>query len=59
MVAVLAFSGAHPVWPAIVPTLAMGSVMILPGVIGTGTWWLSWLGSRSLPFWIPHVSGKD
>lgn len=48
----LGFSGAHPVWPAIVPTLILGAIVLLPGVLGTRAPWLAWLGSRSLPFWI-------
>jgi quinol-cytochrome oxidoreductase complex cytochrome b subunit len=46
------FTGAHPVWPIIGPTLAIGALMIWPGIRGTSTPWLHWLGTRSLAFWI-------
>ncbi|MBI4864820.1 MAG: hypothetical protein HY815_31870 [Candidatus Riflebacteria bacterium] len=52
LVAVLACSGAHPLWPAIVPTILIALLMVLPGLLGTGTRTLAWIGSRSLPFWI-------
>ena len=45
-------SGAHPVWPVIGPTLAVGGLMVLPGLRGTGTPFRHWLGTRSLAFWI-------
>jgi len=46
------FTGAHPVWPIIIPTIALGALMMLPGIRGTSTPLLSWLGTRSLAFWI-------
>lgn len=46
------FSGAHPVWPVIVPTLVVGGLLLLPAVRGTERPWLHWLGTRSLAFWI-------
>ncbi len=46
------YTGAHPVWPLIVPTLAIGAVMVLPGLFGTEGRLLRWLGTRSLAFWI-------
>jgi hypothetical protein len=46
------FSGAHPVWPIIGPTLIVGGLMLWPAYRGTRTPWLHWLGTRSLAFWI-------
>jgi quinol-cytochrome oxidoreductase complex cytochrome b subunit len=46
------FTGAHPVWPIIGPTLVVGGLMVWPGLRGTDTPWLHWLGTRSLAFWI-------
>ena len=46
------FSGAHPIWPIIGPTLAVGGLMLLPAAKSTGKPWLHWLGTRSLAFWI-------
>ncbi len=46
------FSSKHPVWPLIIPTLAIGIPMALPGLLGTGSATLSWLAHRSLPFFI-------
>lgn len=46
---IMFFTGAHPVWPAIGPLLFVGVVMSLgamPAYRG------SWLGNRSLAFWI-------
>ena len=45
------FTGAHPVWPVIVPTLLVAGLMALPAIEGTDTPWRHWLGTRSLPFW--------
>lgn len=46
------FSGAHPVWPVIIPTLFVGGLILLPAVRGTDRRWLHWCGTRSLAFWI-------
>lgn len=46
------FTGAHPVWPIIVPTLVIGAVVVWPGLTGTDTPLKHWLGTRSLAFWI-------
>lgn len=46
------FSGAHPVWPIIGPTLVVGGFMVWPAFAGTGRPWLHWLGTRSLAFWV-------
>jgi len=45
-------SGAHPVWPIIGPTLAVGALMAIPGVLGTRHPFAAWLASRSLPFYV-------
>ncbi|MDP6581433.1 MAG: hypothetical protein QF681_12330 [Vicinamibacterales bacterium] len=45
------FTGAHPVWPVIVPTLVLASLMVLPAIQGAEAPWLHWLGIRSLAFW--------
>lgn len=46
------FTGAHPVWPIIGPTLLVGGFLIWPGLRGTDTPLRHWLGTRSLAFWI-------
>jgi len=46
------FSGAHPMWPVIGPTLVVGLMMIWPGLRGDGTPLKRWLATRSLAFWI-------
>jgi len=50
--AIFFFTGAHPVWPIIIPTLLVGGFMIWPGLEGTDTPFRHWLGTRSLAFWI-------
>ncbi|MBI5510840.1 MAG: hypothetical protein HY903_18930 [Deltaproteobacteria bacterium] len=45
-------SGASPVWPIIGPTLAVGGLALLPGLIGGERGVLGWLSTRSLAFWI-------
>jgi menaquinol-cytochrome c reductase cytochrome b/c subunit len=46
------FTGAHPIWPIIGPTLVLGGLMVLPGLRITRAPWLQWLGTRSLAFWV-------
>jgi hypothetical protein len=46
------YSGAHPVWPIIGPTLAVGALMAIPGILGTRRPFAGWLASRSLPFYV-------
>ena len=46
------FSGAHPVWPIIGSTTAVGGLMIWSGLRETGSAWRGWLRTRSLAFWI-------
>ena len=50
--AVLAFGGAHPVWPLIVPLWLVGGVMSLGAFPRRRGGFGRWLTSRSLPFWI-------
>ncbi len=45
------FTGAHPVWPVIIPTLALAGLMAFPTVKRSDTRWLHWLATRSLAFW--------
>ncbi len=42
----------HTVWPIIIPTVLVGLIMALPGFIGARGGLLSWLSSRSLPFYV-------
>jgi menaquinol-cytochrome c reductase cytochrome b/c subunit len=42
----------HTVWPIVVPTLVVGGMMALPGYLGAKGRVLSWLSSRSLPFYV-------
>ncbi|MEW6743735.1 MAG: hypothetical protein AB1486_13345 [Planctomycetota bacterium] len=46
------FTGAHPVWPIIGPTLVISFFLILPGLFGTRAGFFRWLATRSLPWWI-------
>ncbi|MBW2459395.1 MAG: hypothetical protein JRI68_33185, partial [Deltaproteobacteria bacterium] len=46
------FASSHPVWPLIGPTLLIGLLMVAPSLSSGGGSVISWLGSRSLPFWI-------
>lgn len=46
------FSGAHPIWPLIGPTLVVGAAMLWPAYAGTESPASRWLGTRSLAFWI-------
>jgi quinol---cytochrome c reductase cytochrome c subunit, bacillus type len=52
LVAFFYLSSPHPVWPLIVPTLAIGVSMALPGLLGTETGFRRWLAHRSLPFFV-------
>ncbi len=47
--AVFFFTAAHPVWPAIVPALVVGAMMSLGATEALRS---TWLGNRSLAFWI-------
>lgn len=46
------YSAAHPVWPIIVPTIFVGLLMAVPGILGQGNAVMRWLATRSLPFYI-------
>jgi len=46
------FTGAHPVWPIIGPTLVVGVLMVWPALRDGDTPWRRWLATRSLAFWI-------
>jgi hypothetical protein len=50
--AVFAATGKYPVWPLIGPTIFLGGLMALPGLLGTRGPALRFLASRSLPFWV-------
>lgn len=45
-------SAAHPVWSLIAPTILIGLLMLLPGVLGDRGPLLRWIGRRSISFWI-------
>jgi quinol-cytochrome oxidoreductase complex cytochrome b subunit len=44
-------SGAHVVWPVIVPTLVIAGLMAWPALSGMDTPWRRFVGTRSLAFW--------
>lgn len=46
------FTGAHPVWPIVVPLWLVGLLMTLPALVHRESGWMHWLGNRSLAFWI-------
>lgn len=50
--AVFFFSGKHPVWPLIGPTLFIGALILWPGITGVRGPVTRWLATRSAPFWI-------
>ena len=52
LTALFMWSGAHPVWPLIGPTWAVGAVVLVPAVFGTQGRLRHWLGVRSLSFWV-------
>lgn len=45
-------SAAHPVWPIIGPTIAVGLLAALPGVFGPRGRLLRWLAGSSAPFYV-------
>lgn len=49
---VLLFSGAAPMWPAIVPLWVVAAIAAAPRVLTGSPWVQRQLGSRSLSFWI-------
>jgi hypothetical protein len=50
--AVFLFTGAHPVWPIVIPLWFVALLMTLPAVRPQATGIIAWLGDRSLAFWI-------
>jgi hypothetical protein len=47
-----AFTAEHPVWPIIVPTIFIGGLIALPGLLGAKNGVLRWLAARSFPFYV-------
>jgi hypothetical protein len=47
-----AYTAKHPVWPIIVPTILIGGLIALPGLLGARTATLRWLAARSFPFYV-------
>jgi hypothetical protein len=50
--AIFLFTGAHPVWPIIIPLWAVALAMSAPAVFPAKAGIIAWLGDRSLAFWI-------
>lgn len=50
--AVFLFTGAHPVWPIVIPLWFVALLMTLPAVRPQEAGLITWLGDRSLAFWI-------
>ena len=50
--AVFMFTGAHPVWPIVLPLWVVAVLMTLPAVSSSRHRVIVWLGDRSLAFWI-------
>lgn len=50
--AIFLFTGAHPVWPIVIPLWVIALLMTLPAVRPEPTGLIAWLGDRSLAFWI-------
>jgi hypothetical protein len=48
----LVVTAEHTVWPLILPTILVGGVMALPGLLGARGRLLGWLAGRSLPFYV-------
>ena len=49
---VFLFTGAHPVWPIVVPLWIVALLMTLPARVHREGGWIHWLGDRSLAFWV-------
>jgi hypothetical protein len=52
LTAVLATTGAHPVWPLIGPLWAVALVMTVGGLSKRAGGLTAWLHTRSVPFWV-------
>jgi hypothetical protein len=50
--AVFLFTGSHPVWPIVGPLWAVAAAMTVPAVRPGRSAAVTWLGDRSLSFWI-------
>lgn len=50
--ALFLFTGAHPVWPVVVPLWLVALAMSVPGVVAKREGAIGWLADRSLAFWI-------
>jgi menaquinol-cytochrome c reductase cytochrome b/c subunit len=50
--AVFLFTGAHPVWPIVIPLWVVAALMTWPAVRPRAGGLSGWLGDRSLSFWI-------
>jgi hypothetical protein len=50
--AVFLFTGAHPVWPMVIPLWTVAVVMTLPALHAQPSGAVLWLRERSLAFWI-------
>lgn len=46
------FTGAHPVWPILIPLWLVALLMTLPAQVHREEGWMHWLGNRSLAFWV-------
>lgn len=49
---VFLFTGAHPVWPILIPLWVVAALMSLPAQWPRDDGWMHWLGNRSLAFWV-------
>lgn len=52
LTAILLFSGAHPMWPALLPLWLTAAVATTPRLVPGSKWVQDHLGHRSLSFWI-------
>jgi len=50
--AIFLFTGAHPVWPIVLPLWLVAVLMTLPALYPRRQGAIAWLGDRSLAFWI-------
>jgi hypothetical protein len=50
--AIFLFTGAHPVWPIVLPLWLVAVLMTLPAAHPSDHGVIAWLGDRSLAFWI-------
>ncbi len=50
--AIFLFTGAHPVWPIVLPLWLVAVGMTLPALYPQEQGAIAWLGDRSLAFWI-------